>query len=179
MRAAAILAFLSGLVLGVSVMFFGVRRVHGDHPHHRRWPLALAAFLLAAGAALYIRLAVGQVTPPWIGAVVTIGLAAGGLAWWIVRRSAAVPSTDPEDDPRYRFQGHVARVVKPLGKGTDSASAGRITFTFDGQHHEYAARWLDGADFEGQGRLDSEVVIERIDGEVAFVEPWVVVEGRL
>lgn len=181
MRAAAIIAFLSGLVLGVRVMFFGVRRVDGDLLHHRRWPLALASFLLAAGIALYARVATGEVTPAWMTAVVAVGVAAGGAAWWVVRRSAAIPSTDPEDDPRYRFQGHVARVVRSIeasGSG-DRASHGRIAFSFDGKQYEFAARWVDAASFQRQGIVDSEVVIERVEGDVAYVEPWAVVEGRL
>ena len=92
----------------------------------------------------------------------------------------AIPSTDPEDDPRYRFQGHVARVTSPI---EGSAGAGRIVFEFDGRRYDLAARWSPEADLAG-GRLasaavDSEVVIEYIDGDVAYVEPWAVVEQRL
>jgi membrane protein implicated in regulation of membrane protease activity len=178
-RVVAILAFVGGLVLAVRVMFFGVRRVDGEQLHHRRWPLALAAFLAAAGIALYARLSVGQVTLGWVAAVVFLGLVAGWLAWWLVRRSASSSSTDPEDDPRYRFQGHVARIVQPIKGGVGRDGSGRIAFTFDGRPFEFSARWVDGADFQGQGGLDSEVVIERIDDAVAFVEPWAVVERRL
>lgn len=176
MRSIAIGAFVGGLVLAVRVMFFGVRRVRGETLHHRRWPLSLAAFLTAAGVTLYARLSVGEVTPAWVAAVVLVGLAAGWAAWWVVHRSAALPSMDPEDDPRYRFQGHVARIVRPIASG---GADGRIAFMFDGTPFEFAARWVDGGDFRGQGELDSEVVIERIDGNVAFVEPWAVVEERL
>jgi hypothetical protein len=177
-RVIAILAFIGGLVLAVRVMFFGVRRVDGEQLHHRRWPLALAAFLAAIGLALYARQAMGQVTSVWVAVVVLIGLAAGWLAWWVVSHSAAIPSTDPEDDPRYRFQGHVARITKPISSDDPHAN-GRVSFTFDGKPFEFAARWVEGADFRGQGTIDSEVVIERIDGDVAFVEPWAVVEERL
>jgi hypothetical protein len=176
-RVIAIVAFIGGLVLAVRVMFFGVQRVDGEQLHHRRWPLALAAFLAALGVALYARQAVGQVTSAWLAAVVLIGLAAGWLAWWVVSRSAAIPSTDPEDDPRYRFQGHVARVIQPIG--SNARDSGRVVFTFDGKRFEFAARWVDGGDFPGQGTLDAEVVIERVDGDVAYVEPWAVVEERL
>lgn len=178
MRAIAILAFIGGLVLAVRVMFFGVRRVDGEQLHHRRWPLALAAFLAAIGVALYARQSTGQVTTAWVAAVVLIGLAAGWLAWWVVGRSAAIPSTDPEDNPRYRFQGHVARIIQPISSHGQDAH-GRVVFTFDGKQFEFSARWVDGADFGSHGTVDSEVVIERVDGDVAFVEPWAVVEERL
>ena len=185
-RVLAVVAFLSGLLLVVRVMLFGVqRRVADDDLRHRRWPLALAAFLTASGALLYARAAKQGVTAGWSAAVVLLGLAAGAGAWWLVKRSAAIPSTDPEDDPRYRFQGHVARIIKPIEmKGADEGGeeAGRIAFSFDGKTYELNARWSPGAGaFERRtlGLADNEVVIERVDGDVAFVEPWAVVEERL
>lgn len=183
-RTVAVVAFLSGLLLAVRVMFFGVqRRVADDDLRHRRWPLALAAFLAASGAMLYARAARQGVTAGWSVAVVLAGIAAGAGAWWLVKRSAAVPSTDPEDDPRYRFQGHVARIIKAIErKGVDGEEAGRIAFSFDGKTYELNARWSpDAGTFERQtlGLADNDVVIERVDGDVAFVEPWAVVEERL
>jgi len=174
----AVVLFLAGLLLAVRVMFFGVqRRLDENHLRHRRWPLALAAFLVAVGALLYARF---EVTFGWITAVLLIGSAAGAGAWWLVQHSASIPSTDPEDDPRYRFQGHVARVTEAIATGTDGSTRGRITFRFDDKDHDLAARWTPG-NWEGQGfgRTDSEVVIERVEDDVAYVEPWSVVEERL
>jgi hypothetical protein len=183
MRAAAVVVFLTGLLLGVRVMFFGVqRRVAEDHTHHRRWPLALAAFLVVAGALLYIRLtSATEVTAPWIAAVLLSGAIAGAGAWWLVKRSAAIPSSDPEDDPRYRFQGHVARVITSI-EPNDVGGIGRIAFNFDGKRYEFGARWSPESEVGERrdlGGVDSEVVIERVEGDVAYVEPWTVVEGRL
>src|SRR5437867_4424632 len=99
-------------------MFFGVqRRSRRDEQRlaHRRWPLALAAFLATTGALSYARAATAmRVTAPWATLVVLLGAGAGAGAWWLVQRSAAVTSSDPEDDPRYRFQGHVARVIEAI-----------------------------------------------------------------
>jgi membrane protein implicated in regulation of membrane protease activity len=181
-RALATIAFFGGLLLAVRVMFFGVqKRIDEEHLAHRRWPLALAAFLVVTGALLYARVtATPGVTPGWLATVVLLGVVAGGGAWWLVTRSATIPSSDPDDDPRYRFQGHVARVIEPLARdGGDSP--GRIGFDFDGKHIELHARWLpDGAwDLERSGLAGSEVVIERVEGDVAYVEPWAVVEERL
>jgi len=167
--------FLVGLLLAVRVMFFGVqRRLDEQHLAHRRWPLALAALLVAIGSLLYAR---DHVTFGWLVLVLVVGLAAAGIAWWIVRRSAAAPSSDPEDDPKYRFQGHVARVVESI---ESSASGGRIAFDFDGERHEFRAVWTTG-DWNGSqyGKPGSEVVIERVEEDLAYVEPWVVVEERL
>jgi hypothetical protein len=182
-RVIAATAFLAGLLLAVRVMFFGVRRQLGeDRLLHRKWPLASAALLFVSGAMLYVR--ADSVTSGWLAAVVFSGAMAALGAWKLVEKSASVPSTDPEDDPKYRFQGHVARVTAPIvaesGRG---AALGRIVFEFDGNRHELAARWSPEADL-ADGRLataavDTEVVIEFIDGEVAFVEPWAVVEQRI
>ena len=182
-RAIAVAAFLAGLLLAVRVMLFGVRRQRREEePHHRRWPLSIAAFLVVVGAMLYAR--ADRMTAGWIAAVVLSGAIAASGAWALVVKSAAIPSTDPEDDPKYRFQGHVARVTAPIvaASGT-SAALGRIAFEFDGRRYDLAARWSPEADL-ANGRLataavDTEVVIEFIDGEVAYVEPWAVVEQRI
>lgn len=192
MRVLAVAAFLGGLLLAVRVMFFGVqRRVDDEHLAHRRWPLALAAFLVTAGAMLYVRASrEHRVTAAWAAVVIVAGCAAGSGAWWLVQRSAAVPSTDPEDDPRYRFQGHVARVIKAIGLHGSEDDIGRIAFDFDGKTYELNARWSadeagaaggEGEAFDRQssGLVNNEVVIERVEADVAYVEPWTVVEERL
>ena len=182
-RAFAAAAFLAGLLLAVRVMFFGVRRqLSNEQLDHRKWPLAIAASLFVSGAMIYAR--ADRLTVGWLIAVVVGAAVAAIGAWKLVEKSASLPSTDPEDDPKYRFQGHVARVIAPIvaasGTGT---SLGRIVFEFDGKRYEHAARWSPEADLAG-GRLayaavDTEVVIEFIDGDVAFVEPWAVVEQRI
>ena len=180
MKAVAVVTFLAGLLLGVRVMFFGVRRRLGeDLLHHRRWPLALSAFLLVGGAMLYGRASSKSgVTPTWVWAVVVVGAIAGAAGWWFVKRSAAIPSSDPEDDPRYRFQGHVARLTNAI----TGSSPGRIAFDFDGKRYDLRAEWSpEAVGFERSkfGVVGDEVVIERIEGDVAYVEPWTVVEQRL
>jgi membrane protein implicated in regulation of membrane protease activity len=179
MRAVAIIAFLSGLLLAVRVMFFGVqRRLAEDRLAHRRWPLALAAFLVASGAVLYVATGEAGVTASMVATVLLSGVAAGVGAWWLVQRSAAAPSSDPEDDPRYRFQGHVARVIEAIG--ADSTKAGRVQFEFDGKRLDFLARWSPESVLgTGSGQPGSEVVIERVEGDVAYVEPWTAVEKRL
>ena len=72
------------------------------------------------------------------------------------------------------------RVVSAIGMIGSSDRDGRITFEFDGQTVQFAARWLEGTTVGPQdGTVDSEVVIEHVDGDVAIVEPWALVEGRL
>ncbi len=182
MRVAAAVVFAVGLLLAVRVMFFGVRRQLGAHEFaDRSFPLALAAALVAAGSLLYARVALGHnVTAGWSVGVVLVGAVAGIGAWWLVRLSCAAPTHDPEDDPQYRFQGHVARVVRAIDSDTNAVASGRIAFVVDNQRLELQARWLPGKPVALQlGSVDSEVVIGRVDDDVAFVEPWTVVEGRL
>jgi hypothetical protein len=182
-RVVAAVAFLAGLILAVRVMLFGVqRRIDDEHLAHRAWPLALAAFLIAGGVTLYAATARDRsVTVGWAAAVVLVGVAAGAGARWLVKRSAARPSSDPEDDPRYRFQGHVARVIEPIEAHSGGGTGGRIAFDFDGKRYELRACWSPETETELQlsGHTDSEVVIERVEGDLAYVEPWTVVEGRL
>jgi hypothetical protein len=180
----AVVAFLSGLLLAVGVMFFGVRRqVAEQQLHHRRWPLALAAFLALAGATLYFRVSrFGEVTTAWFALVLLAGTVAAAGAWWLVKRSSSIPSSDPEDDPRFRFQGHVARVIQSIGDA--SGEPGRIAFDFDGKQYELRARWSTSGEWRVDdsgkaGAAGTEVVIEIVEGDMAYVEPWAVVEERL
>lgn len=173
-RIVAVALFIGGLLFWIRVMFFGVRRTAGsEQVSHRAWPLGVAVVLAASGILMYAR---PSVTPAWIASVSLLSLLAGIAAWWATKRSAEHPSDDPEDDPRYKFQGHVARVTQAFTNG-----AGRIAFSYEGARIELAAAWApeSGSDVSGAGRLDDEVVIERVDGETAYVEPWAKVEQRL
>jgi membrane protein implicated in regulation of membrane protease activity len=173
-RAVAVALFIGGLLFWIRVMFFGVRREVGDDRiDARAWPLGVAVALLTWGIFLYAR---PVVTAAWTGSVCLMGLFAGASAWRAAKRSAAKPSDDPEDDPRYKYQGHVARVTQAFANG-----AGRIAFSYEGRRIELGAAWSPegGAIGSGAGRLDDEVVIERVDGDIAFVEPWATVEQRL
>jgi hypothetical protein len=180
-KAFAVVAFFAGLLLGVRVMFFGVRRLApGKQLLFPRWPLATAAFLMVAGAMLYVRVArTGVVGIGWVVTSVLVGALAGGAAWWLVHLSATIPSSDPEDDPRYRFQGQVARLTEAIEPRNSEPPTGRLVFVFDGQRYEFRARWSPGDWRPEHGRTDSEVVIERVDDDLAFVEPWAAIEERL
>ena len=170
--------FAIGVLLAVRVMFFGVRlRAAGDQFKPRASRLAIAAIFAAVGTLVYARSILGHaVTLGWLPGVVVVGLLAGAAAWWVVRASVSAGANDPENDPRYRFQGSIARVVASL----QDNGAGRIALLVDGQRLEMVAKWLpDHTVAPVEGAVDSEVVIEHVDGDVAYVEPWAVVEGRL
>jgi hypothetical protein len=183
MRTIAALTFGAGVLIAVRVMFFGVRHSLGaDEFRTREWPLAFAAMLTTAGALLYFESWRGGAPSPTRAiAVFTLSMFAGAGARWTVKRSAAAAaaSPDPDEDPQYRFQGHVARVVAKLGE-IGSQDRGRISFVIDDRTLELAAKWLPGTTV---GSLDaavgSEVVIEHVDDDIAYVEPWALVESRL
>lgn len=184
MKTTAVILFGAGVLLAVRVMFFGVRRSLGAEVFRTsEWPLAFAAVLSTAGALLYFETwRAGALTLGPASAVFALSLFAGAGARWTVRRSAdaAASSPDPDEDPRFRFQGHVARVVASLGELGGTATSGRIAFVIDGETREFAARWLPGTSVKPQDSgVDSEVVIEHVDGDVAYVEPWTLVESRL
>jgi hypothetical protein len=172
-------ALILGLLLAVRAMLLGVERRRvplGTHapstPSIRFSTPVVAAFAFTFGAAGYLLtrpgrmgLAAGTVVALLIGAI------GGAFAVRLVRRAAAfVPEHDP-DDPRYVLQGHVATVTAPIGPGTE----GTIAYVVEGAHYTTRARGLDGATAEP----GIEVVIERIEDGIAYVEPWVEVEKRL
>ncbi|HJQ19778.1 MAG TPA: hypothetical protein VJ867_05465 [Gemmatimonadaceae bacterium] len=173
-------AFGIGLLLGIRVMFFGVqRRLDEEHVLLRRWPLTLAAFFMVTGVVLYVGASRSEAGVQLLATALLAGAIAGWGAWALVRHSATAPSTDPEDDPEFRFQGQVARVVEGIVPRGGQPPAGRIAFEFDGRRYEFRAQWTPGDWRPEQGRADAEVVIERVTDDLAFVEPWAAIEERL
>jgi hypothetical protein len=85
--------------------------------------------------------------------------------WWKV-----VPEHDV-DDERYVLQGQVGRVTKPIRGDVE----GEVTFAVGNERRSVRARDLSG----GSIMADTEVVIERIENDVAYVESWHEVEKRL
>jgi membrane protein implicated in regulation of membrane protease activity len=172
-------ALISGLLLAVRAMLLGVERRRTPFgapppptPSVRFSTPVVSAFASAFGAAGYLLTRPGRLSPA-AGTVVAslIGTVAGAFAVRLVRRAAAfVPEHDP-DDPRYVLQGHVATVTSPIRPGAD----GEISYVVEGARHTVRARGLDGSVAES----GTEVVIERIEDDVAYVEPWVEVEKRL
>jgi hypothetical protein len=82
------------------------------------------------------------------------------------------PSRRPkvEFDPEV-LTGHIARVTAAI----NAAAAGAVVYTLEGRRHDVAAISLDGSAIQA----GADVVIERIENGLAFVERWEVVEGRI
>jgi len=132
---------------------------------------AFAAFFGAVGYALLRLTALGPIATVGIAGVAGLAGSYGAIAMIALW---AVPAAAREVvDERFLLQGHFARVVRrPLaGAGAEGA----VTYVVDGVEQRARARSLD----ERAVAAGTEVVIERIEDGIAFVEPWVAVESRL
>jgi hypothetical protein len=167
-----------GLLLSVRVMIAGVASTEdatggpAHRPTSRMFLPLFAAFCTVSGLVGYLMTHFAHLDGVW-PFVAAIGAAAIAMliVRLLVRWSASAAGPDPEDDPRFRFQGHVARVVEAIAP----ERPGRIVFQTVSGQLDLRATALDGATVA----LGAEVVIERIDDDVAIVEPWARVEERL
>jgi membrane protein implicated in regulation of membrane protease activity len=185
-------SLLVGVVLGVLAMLLGIERprpwivppgtglfpsreafLEGSRQISARIALPLiAAVATGFGLGGYIAhrfTAAGllaQVLAGTITGVIVLALAIVVIAAW------AVPSARRDvPDARYLLQGHFAVVTAPIL----SDLQGRILLHIDGAEHEYEALSLEGDPIPA----GTEVVIERVDAGVAYVESWAQVEKRI
>lgn len=133
---------------------------------------AVAAFAAGFGATGNL-LATRTVLPPW--AVLLLAVAGGGLgvagmitllARWALRGVTGPTITDIED-----IQGQPAVVTREISLG----SLGEISYEHQGMEVRVSARGLDTRTLPA----GTEVVIDRLESGVAFVEEWTLVEQRL
>lgn len=172
-----LIAFIGGLVLAVFAMLHGVeyarrRRNRSRAPSPFFNLPAVAAFAVGFGAVGY-PLASRTRLPAWAIILIAIGggaLAITGmitlLARWALRGLAAPFSSEDQE-----IQGTLAVVTREI----TPAGEGEISYEHLGKHELTLARSL-GVTAISSG---SEVVIDRIENGVAFVEEWAVVEQRL
>jgi len=99
------------------------------------------------------------------------GTVAALLAAYFVRKWWQVTPEHDVDDERYVLQGHIARVTKPIQADVE----GEVAYELGNTRHVVKARSHDEAALP----VGTEVVIERIEGDVAYVEAWMEVEKRL
>ena len=177
--------FIAGLLTGVFAMFRGVERRRkapvagpiGKEPEPSAivsLPMAVA-FATVFGAAGYLlgrTTTLGPVARVLIAALVGAAGAAGALA--LVAAWAVPSAREDEVDERFLLMGQVARVTGAIGAG-GVGSAGTIAFEHDGTRHAIRAVSMDGTPLDA----GTDVVIERVEGGIAYVEPWARVEERL
>jgi membrane protein implicated in regulation of membrane protease activity len=169
-------AFIAGLLLAVRVMMYGVEKPRDENPNAERSfrlsPAVLLALLAAFGIAGYTLTRLWRASDVKIFVVAAVaGTGAAIAAAYLVRKWWSVTPEHDVDDERYVLQGHIARVTKSIRTDVD----GEVTYELGNQRHQLKARSFDAAAIaEG-----TEVVIERIEGDVAYVEAWQEVEKRL
>jgi hypothetical protein len=167
--------FIGGLLLAVRIMTHGVERPRDEHPtgdrSFRLSPPVIVGFTMLFGVAGYLmtRAGVGQLVTAPVAAL--LGGAGSIIAARLVKRWWQVVPEHDVDDERYVLQGHLARVTKSIGPDVD----GEVTFEFGGDRKLLRARGSVG----GAIAADTDVVIERVEADVAYVEAWADVEKRL
>ena len=180
MYALYLASFLFGLLFGVRAMLVGVERDSAaSYPaaparelRAALFPPLLAGFATVFGIsgyllARYSRLGVGGQAgvAALLGALFSLAMATMVLKW-------AIPSAREEVvDERYLLQGSPARVVRAIG----ADAPGAIEYDAGGARVVSEARSFDNAPIEP----GTEVVIERVEEGVAYVERWALVEQRL
>jgi hypothetical protein len=168
-------AFIAGLLLAVFAMLHGVERPRGNRS---RAPSAffnlpaIAAFAVGFGAMGY-PLASRTQLPVW--AVLLIAIATGALAisgmitllaQWAFRGISTASA-----DEQHEIQGQLAVVTRDISV----QAPGEILYGHLGRQIQIPARGLSTRPL----LVGSEVVIDRIEDGIAFVEEWAVVERRL
>jgi hypothetical protein len=172
---AFLFAFIAGLVLAVFAMLHGVeytRRNRTRAPSPFFNLPALAAFAIGFGAVGY-PLASRTTLPAWGVLLIAAGggaLAISGaitlLAAWALRGASAGSHLDQHD-----IQGQLAVVTRDIA----AATPGEIAYELSGREMKVPARALTAKPLAA----GIEVVIDRIENGVAFVEEWSVVEQRI
>lgn len=182
-------ALLLGLLAGVRAMLLGTESLPSDvqlpAPHERTSehvpdaePSALlnlasvAAFAFAFGLAgyLFTRFTDWGAAARMVAAIVAGGAALTVQSLLIARW--AIPSARADQvDERYLLQGTIGRITT----GVPPEGQGEMQYMLDGATYTLPAREVTGAPLA----TDVEVVMDRVESGVAYVEPWSQVEQRL
>jgi hypothetical protein len=167
-----LVVFITGLLLAVFAMLNGVRRNQSRAPSAFFNLPAVAAFAIGFGAAGY-PLASRTQLPMW--GILLIAAAVGALAisgmitllaQWAFR---GIPAPSVAEDQE--IQGQLAVVTREVTVSTP----GEISYEYLGRKVKIAARPIGTKALP----VGADVVIDRIEDGVAFVEEWAVVEQRL
>lgn len=164
-----------GVIAAVRVMLYGVERERpaGDQSPRSfsASPALIATFCFFAGIVGYTALRL-DLSPAaiWGAAFGSAVLATFGVSRIIARWWTVVPEHDV-DDERYVLQGSLGRVVAAI----EAQSAGKISLESSGHKDVLPAKAIDDQAMP----VGTEVVIERIEDGVAYVEDWATVEKRL
>lgn len=178
--------FLTGLLLGVYAMIRGVERIGapGRSPELDALgrPIGTTRMALSAPTAGAFATVLGITgyllwrysSLAW-GLQLAVAVGAATFATVLAARAVSYWATQAAEhdvvDERYLLQGHPAHVVTPI----DPGKPGEIAYIVGGRRYGVAAESLDGTPVPS----GTEVIIDRVENGVAYVEPWVQVEQRL
>ena len=168
-----LVTFIGGLVLAVLAMLHGVehtRRNRSRAPSPFFNLPALAAFAIGFGAAGY-PLASRTRLPAWailLIAIATGALAISGMITLLAQWALRGDSTGSAGD---EIQGELAVVTRDITPG----APGEISYQRSGRELRVRAQALTAKPLAA----GVEVVIDRIENGIAFVEEWSVVEQRI
>jgi membrane protein implicated in regulation of membrane protease activity len=186
MQLAYLFAFLIGLVLGVYAMIRGVERIGTrgrsaeldslgrpiGTPRLAFTAPTAGAFATVFGVTGYL---LWRYTTVSVGAQLAVAVVAALVgavaATTAVARWATQAAQADVVDERYLLQGHPAQVVSPIA----SSQSGGIVYLVGGKRYEVVAQSVDGTPVD----VGTEVVIDRVENGIAYVEPWAQVEQRL
>ncbi len=175
MMAVFVGAFFVGLVIAVRIMLLGVERLgeigYTQIRSFRMSPPVIGAFAIIFGLAGYVLERAGVAPGYALVAAIALAVVASQITVRLVKGSwAKTPDRDVEDE-RYELQGHLARVTAPIADHGD----GEVTFEVGPVLRVVRARNIDA----GPVASGTDVVIERIEDDVAYVEAWEQVEKRI
>ncbi len=168
-----LILFLGGLALAVSAMLHGAegwRRRRSVKPSALFNPPTVAALAAGFGATGYLLLTYSTFGR-WavLGSAITIGaVALIGMTVLMAKWALRNPTTHLEDE---EINGQIATV----SRGITFGESGEVTYFAWDKKHILPARSIDGSEIPP----DTEVVIDVVEGGVARVELWSVVEQRL
>ena len=168
-----LISLIVGLLLGVYFISTGVERERPGGATRVALPLpASAAFLTVYGLLGYLLMRQTELGTLAVVAVAVVvaGVCAAGAVALVTRWAIPSAKADPVD-PRYLLQGTPARVTRAISADRD----GEVSYELDGARYATMARSFDGSALA----VGDEVVIDRIEDGIAYVEAWALVEQRL
>ena len=186
MQALFLAAFIAGLVLNIYFVIRGAERWRSTDMARRldafgreltlgsvslTTPIA-ASFASTFGLVGYVltRYAELSAWPAIAIAALVAGLAVAS-AILLVKKWAVPHALKDVPDERYLLQGQLATVTRAIPFG----GAGEVEYVIDEKHFTIPAQSINNAPLDA----GVDVVVERVEDGVVFVEEWALVEQRL
>lgn len=168
-----LIVFTAGLLAAVYTMLQGVTPAPSAGKTTRIGMItapSVAVFAIVFGAVGYLCTTRTSLSYP-IVLVIALAAAAGTIPASAPVLARLARSRSAAALPDSEIEGQLAKVVRPITASTP----GEIAYSRDGKDFRYSALGLSGATLEP----GCDVVIDRLENNIAYVEDWEVVEKRL